>query len=214
MEIYRIHPDAEKDDILVLDNELPLYHTTLKDVQLRRNPFLKEMVNVFNMFKILNDSDVKVDKGEETLGKIHSECLRDLDLTYTEADIEEIAADGRNALKREAVEQVDEVLDLFAEVLSFTPPPVPIRLPGMKILGRVHRDKDRVTMYGPVLTYYLQENELKFFDSLLASTEMKKAQVYLDMIGGKETATFAGSAVFDELKKRVMKESPQFPSYS
>jgi len=214
MEIYRTDLDAEKGEILVLDNELPLYHTTLKDVLIRRNPLMKEMVNVFNMFKILNDSDVKLARGRETLEKIHSECLQDLDLTYTEADIEEIAADGRNALKREAGEQVDEVLDLFAEILSFTPPPVPIRLPGMKILGRVHRDNDRVTMYGPVLTYFKNENSLKFFDYLLAPTEMKKAQVYLDMVGGKETATCEGSAVFDALKARVMKESPQFPSYS
>ena len=214
MEIYRIHPEAEKGDILVLDNELPLYHTTLKDVLLRRNPFLKEMINIFNMFKILNDSDVKLAKGLETLEKIHSECLKELDLTYNETDIEEIAAEGRNALKKGAVDQVDEALDLFAEILSFTPPPVPIRLPGMKILGRAHRDNDRVTMYGPVLTYYLQENALKFFDYLLAPTEMKKAQVYLDMVGGKESATLEGSAVFDALKARVMKELPQFPSYS
>lgn len=207
MEIYQQDLDAETGDILILDNELPLYHTTLKDVLLRRNPVIKEMVNIFNMFKILNDSDVKLAKGLETLERIQSKCLADLDLAYTEADIEEIAEDGRNALKREDMEQIDEILDLFAEILAYVPPPVPIRLPGMKILGRVHRDNGQVTMYGPVLTFHRQENALKFFDYHLAPEEMKKTQVYLDMVGGKETAAFEGSEVFDELKKRVMTPS-------
>ncbi|MDZ7832536.1 MAG: hypothetical protein U5L07_12355 [Desulfobacterales bacterium] len=210
MEIYRADPQAEKGDILVLDNELPLYHTTLKDVLLRKNPMIKEMVNIFNMKKILSDADVKVAKGGDTLDRIHAECLQDIDLTYTEADIQEIAADGRTACKNEASAQVEETLDLFAEILSFTPPPVPIRLPGMKILGRVHKDNGRVTMYGPVITYYPQENSLKFFDAYLAPAEMKKTQVYLDMVGGKETATVEGGEVFDALKNRVLKEAPQF----
>ena len=209
MEIYRVDPQAEKGEILVLDNELPLYDTTVKDVLLRKNPMIREMVNIFNMRKILNDSDVKVAKGRETLDRIHSECLADLDLAYAEADIEEIAEDGRKAYKHEASDQVNEVLDLFAEILSFTPPPVPIRLPGMKILGRVHRENDRVTMYGPVITYYGQENSLKFFDYHLAPAEMKKTQVYLDMVGGKEAAMVEGGEVFDTLKNRVIKEAPQ-----
>ena len=209
MEIYRVDPQAEKGDILVLDNELPLYHTTFKDVLLRKNPIMKEMINIFNMIKILSDADVKVAKGREPLDRIHSECLAGLDLTYTEADIEAIAEDGRKAYENDAAEQLDEVLNLFAELLSFTPPPVPIRLPGMKILGRVHREDDRVTMYGPVITYYPQENSLKFFDYHLAPEEMKKTQVYLDMVGGKEAAMVEGSEVFDTLKNRVMKEAPQ-----
>lgn len=209
MEIYQADPQSEKGDILVLDNELPLYRTTLNDVLLRKNPMIKEMVNIFNMKKILSDADVKLATGRQTLDRIHSECLAGLDLTYTEADIEEIAEDGRKAYENEAADQVMEVLELFAEILSFVPPPVPIRLPDMKILGRVNKDNDRVTMYGPVLTYYRQENSLKFFDAYLAPAEMKKTQVYLDMVGGKETAAFEGGEVFGELKNRVMKESPQ-----
>jgi len=45
---------------------------------------------------------------------------------------------------------------------------------------------------------------------------MKKTQVYLDMVGGKEAAMVEGSEVFDTLKNRVIKEAPQLfnPSYS
>ncbi len=208
LEIYRRDFQADKDDMLVLDNELVVYHTTLKDVLVRKSPLIKEMVNIFNMVKILNDSDVAVSKGRSTIERIHSECLNDLDLTYTESDIEEIAEDGRTALKNETADQLEAVLDLFAEILSFEPPPVPIRLPGIKILGRVHRDGEGVIMYGPVLTFYRQENSLKFFDHHLAPEEMKKTQAYLDMVGGKVSATLEGGDIFGELKKRVMKEKP------
>lgn len=209
LELYRLDFQADTDDILVLDNELSVYHTTVKDVLVRKNPMIREMVNIFNMVKILNDSDVAVSKGKATIERIHSECLAGLDLTYTEADIEEIAEEGRTAFESESADQLEGVLDLFAEILSLAPPPVPLRLPGIKILGRVHKDDEGVSMYGPVLTYYRQANSLKFFDYYLAPEEMKKPQVYLDMVGGKEAATLEGNKVFGELKRRVMKEAPQ-----
>jgi len=209
LELYRPDFDGDKGDILVLDNELVFYRTTVKDVLVRKNPMIREMVNIFNMVKILNDADVAVSKGEATLERIRSECLKDLDFTYTENDIEAIAEEGRTAFVNEAADQLAEILDLFAEILSFEPPPVPIRLPDIKILGSVHKDVDGIAMYGPLLTYYRQENSLKFFDRHLAPDEMKRTQAYLDMVGGKQAATVEGRDVFGELKRRVMKKAPR-----
>ncbi|MBU2621632.1 MAG: hypothetical protein KKD92_04875, partial [Proteobacteria bacterium] len=60
LELY-IHDNADGiKRILVLDNELPLYNTTVDDVVLRKSPTLKEMLSIRNALKILNDADVIV----------------------------------------------------------------------------------------------------------------------------------------------------------
>jgi hypothetical protein len=50
--------------ILVLDNDLSIYNTSVDDVVLRKSPTVKEMVNIRNAIKILNDKDVVTSKKE------------------------------------------------------------------------------------------------------------------------------------------------------
>ena len=57
LDLY-ISPDTTR--ILVLDNELARYATSVEDVALRKSPTLKEMLSIRNAIKILNDSDVVV----------------------------------------------------------------------------------------------------------------------------------------------------------
>ena len=63
--------DAGKDKILVLDNELALYNTTVDDMAMRKSPTVKEMLYFRNAIKILNDKDVVVSKREDSLKTIH-----------------------------------------------------------------------------------------------------------------------------------------------
>ena len=44
-----------KTRILVMDNDMTIYHTSVEDVVLRKSPTVKEMVNIRNAVKILND---------------------------------------------------------------------------------------------------------------------------------------------------------------
>jgi hypothetical protein len=48
--------------ILVLDNELPIYRTTVADVAMRKSPTVGEMAKIWNIVKILKDSDVKISR--------------------------------------------------------------------------------------------------------------------------------------------------------
>ena len=58
VDLYIQKSDTGLDKILVLDNELAIYRTTPEDVALRKSPRVKEIMNIRNIFKIMNDKDV------------------------------------------------------------------------------------------------------------------------------------------------------------
>jgi hypothetical protein len=74
--------EGEIMEVLVFDNELPMYHTTVADVALRKSPCWQEMFSIRNIKKIMNPHDVFVSKGKESLKRIHANALALLDLTY------------------------------------------------------------------------------------------------------------------------------------
>ena len=53
LDLYIKDIDAEKTRILVLDNDLAIYNTSVYDVAMRKSPTVKEMMNPFNVVKIL-----------------------------------------------------------------------------------------------------------------------------------------------------------------
>ena len=121
LELYFRQVEPGIGEILVLDNELPLYgKTTLDDVTLRKSPVLKEMISIRNVIKILHDSDVIMSKGRDALRYVHDRALDLLDLRFEEKDIEEMVNDGIDALARGDSEAVMETLDLFVELLTFS----------------------------------------------------------------------------------------------
>jgi len=53
LELYiKKNGPEEKKRILVLDNDLSIYHTNMEDVALRKSPTVKEMVSIKNIIKI------------------------------------------------------------------------------------------------------------------------------------------------------------------
>ena len=68
-------------EVLVLDYELPIYHTTVDDVALRKSPYWQQIISIKNIKKIMNDQDVIISKGKESLKRLHANALALLDLT-------------------------------------------------------------------------------------------------------------------------------------
>ena len=64
LQLYIRPLEGEIMEVLLLDNELPVYHTTLADVALRKSPRWQEMFSIRNIKKILNHHDVSCDQGE------------------------------------------------------------------------------------------------------------------------------------------------------
>ena len=113
--------EGEIMEVLVFDNELPIYHTTVADVALRKSPYWQQMFSIRNIRKIMNDKDVIISKGKESLKRIHANALALLDLTYTGDDLALLLEGARQGLDQKSTAQIQESFDLFFELLDFQP---------------------------------------------------------------------------------------------
>jgi hypothetical protein len=69
----------------------------------------------------MNDKDVIISKGKESLKRLHANALALLNLTYTRDDLTLLLEDARNGLERKSIGQIQESLDLFVDLLDFEP---------------------------------------------------------------------------------------------
>jgi hypothetical protein len=121
LHLYLRPLEGEIMEVLVFDNELPIYHTTVDDVALRKSPRWQQMFSIRNVKKIMNHHDVLVSKGKESLKRIHANALALLDLTYTRDDLTLLLEDARQGLDQKSIAQIQESFDLFFELLDFQP---------------------------------------------------------------------------------------------
>jgi hypothetical protein len=113
--------EGEIMEVLVFDNELPIYHTTVDDVALRKSPHWKQMFSIRNIKKIMNDQDVIISKGKGSLKRLHANALALLDLTYARDDLTLLLEDARQGLDQKSIARIRESFDLFFELLDFQP---------------------------------------------------------------------------------------------
>jgi hypothetical protein len=205
LDLYVEESAAPVKNILVLDNELPIYHTTVEDVVLRKSPYVGEMASIRNIIKILKDSDVKTSRKEESLKAVQAACLGRLDLAFTEADIDDIRRDGIASLESGYAEGVNESLLLMAELLGYRPPPAAFRIPHGTVLGAAYRKESGEDVFGPAVVFNRVHNDLRLTEEQFGSLEKDKLERFHLIAAGKEVATAVGPAVFEHLKRAVMR---------
>ena len=177
LDLYVENMDQEQKKIFVLDNELPIYKTTIDDVAMRKSPLIKEMANIRNMIKILKDSDVKLSRKEESVKTIQKEGIDLLDLAYNESDIEEIARDGQASFERDYPDGVVECLDLFTELLDYKPAPKAFQISRHKIIGRLIPKAGGEVLYGPMIIYSLIHGSFKVIEDQISSFDKTKIEL-------------------------------------
>jgi len=209
LDLYCKETAAGKSRILVLDNDLNIYHTTMDDVLLRKNPTVKEMISIRNAIKILNDKDVVVSKKKESVQTIEKEAIDFLDLTFELSDLEEIEKEGIIALETGNTDGVIESLDLFSDLLGYEDAPKTFRLGGYKVKGLLITKEGIPPEYGPIFIYSRQDNVLKFVDDVIEIHDKGKIDFLRQVVMGREKADFEGAGVFEVLKKAVMAVSPE-----
>ncbi len=205
LDLYVEGIDEKQKKILVLDNELPIYQTTIDDVAMRKSPLIKEMANIRNIIKILKDSDVKLSRKQESVKAIQSECIDRLDLSYNESDINEIAADGQASFERDYTDGVIECLGLFAELLDYKPAPKAFQLSRHKIIGELTPKAGGEVLYGPMIIYSLIHGTLKLIEEQISSFDKTKIELVQQVAAGKQKAAIEGADVFQFLKNTVLK---------
>ena len=207
LDLYVENIDQDRKKIFVLDNELPIYETTIDDVTMRKSPLIKEMVKIRNIIKILKDSDVKLSRKEESVKAVQKMCIERLDLSFDESDIDEIARDGQASLERDYPDGVVECLELFAEMLDYQPAPKAFQLSRHKIIGALAPKAGGEVLYGPTIIYSMIHGTLKLIEEQISSFDKTKIEFFQKVVAGKQKANAEGAEVFDYLANAVLKKT-------
>jgi len=203
LDLYIEELEEAKSRILVLDNELPIYRTTVEDVTLRKSPYTKEMLSIGNIIKILRDSDVKISRREESVQIVQQACIDRLDLSYDASDIELIAKEGAASLENGYSEGILESLTLFAEMLDYRMPPKAFRIRHHDIFGAVTEISSAEILYGPAVILSRIDNSLKLIEEEISSLDQAKIVFFRQVALGRESPTIEGQEVFQWLKDAV-----------
>ena len=207
LDLYIQKGDGAVNRILVLDNELPIYETTVEDVLIRKSPYTKEMLSIKNIIKILKDSDVKLSRKEASLETVRNQCIDALDLAWKPADIEVIAKEGMDALKNSYADGVVESLTLFAELLGYRPPPGMFKIRHHEVFGAVSEKAADEILFGPAVVFSLLDSSLVMLEEKISSLDKGQLKYYQDVARGKEKAAIEGENVFRWLKEAVINQS-------
>ena len=201
LELYLIPRDPPPPQVLVLDNDFPIYTTTPEDVAMRKSPLVKEMVKIRNIIKILNDSDVISSKKEQSVEKVRADCIAALDLTYTVADIEEIEKEGLASLEQHYNDGVIEALELFAELLDYKSAPRTLKIPHQVLFGKLQTNNGS---YGPMVLFDRIHGTLKLIEKPILLANKSQVQFVRAVADGGQAAAAEGAPVFSFLKTAVL----------
>jgi len=191
--------EGEIMEVLVFDNELPIYHTTEADVALRKSPHWKQMFSIRNIKKIMNDQDVIVSKGKESLKRLHANALALLDLTYTRDDLTLLLVDAQQGLDQKSILKIQESFDLFFDLLDFQPLFIGVLEQDLRIFAGPKFNGDTVPAYEHLILF--QEKTLSL--GLKKGTFSPKSDLDLAWVmkytRGEEPADLKGKDVFEFL---------------
>jgi hypothetical protein len=199
--------EGENMEVLVFDNELPIYHTTVDDVALRKSPEWKEMFSIKNIKKVMNDQDVIVSKGKESLEKIYDSAVALLDLTYTRDDLSVLVADGRQGLEEKSSEKVQESLDLFFELLDFQPVSLGILEHDLQIFARQKTNGGKTTVFEDPVFFDEDSMSLGLRKGIFSPQKDLDLAWVIQYAQGEKTADLQGLEVFEFLAELAMERS-------
>jgi hypothetical protein len=208
LDLYLEDAAATRGHILVLDNDLTIYDTTVEDVVIRKSPYLKDMISIRNIVKILNDKDVVVSKKDASVRHVQLACIAKLDLSHDTSDIADIAIDGVASMESNYSDGVIEVLDMFAELLGYKPPPKIFSLRHHHVRGALEDKGNGEQLFGPTVLYSLAGNTVKVIDVAISSGDKDRVQYYKNIASDEEKAPFNGEAAFKFLKEAVLRSEP------
>ncbi len=198
--LFILEKGAETDRMIVLDNGLGIYQTTLNDVLMRKSPTVKEMISIRNAMKILNDKDVLISKKSDSLETVRTDVVGKLDLSFTPEDIDDLARDGQASLESNYGAGVLEILTLFTELLHYENPPKAFDQRHFYIRGK----KADKAGFGPAVVYDQINSKLIFIDDAFDTTKSSDPARFKAIVTGDESPSANGSEVFDRLKAAVL----------
>lgn len=195
-------------NILVLDNELTVYNTTVDDVALRKDPTLKEMISIKNAMKILNDKDVVVSRKDKSVETVYNEGVAQLDLTFTTEDIKKLEYDGRSAVEWNDTEAILETMNLFAELLTYYSEPKTFKLDGYAATGAYSRNSQGEELFGPSVVFSIGNGIIKLIEDKLPVQDKEAVKTFHDTVLGHRDPAAIGPSVIEWLAEQVIAAHP------
>ena len=192
--------------ILVLDNELPIFRSTVKDVVTRRSPRTLEMWKISTIRHILVDSDIKISTRKDSVATVLKDAVAKLDLTYTDKDIEDLAREGMAWLAGKEAQGVGKTLALFAELLGYSKPPDYFGLDETICYGVSTPGKGKDTVFGPMVLYRPAANTLAWIDKSFSRSDRVQMEYLSSAATGKTSVPVTGDAVFQMLQANVLEQ--------
>jgi hypothetical protein len=210
LDLYVRPPEDEVTEVVVLDNELPIYHTTVDDVTLRKSPHWQEVFSIKNIRKIMNDQDVMVSKGRESLKRLYENAMLQLDLAFTRGDLEDLAQEGRRGLDQGSAEEVRETLNLFFELLGLEQLYLDVLEPDLRFFGRP-ADGDASAPFDHLLIFNAATLSLGLKKSPFDPADELDRAWALRYAEGLEFADVRGADVFHSLAELVLEQDRYLP---
>jgi hypothetical protein len=168
----------------------------------------KEIFSIKNIKRIMDDKDVIVSKGKESLNQLYNNALARLDLSYTSDDLALLVEDARRGLEEKSLEQIQESFDLFFTLLHFQPVSLGILEHDIVVFARPKANGGATKTF----EYPIFFNDESFLLGLKKGTISPQSDLDLAWVlqyaQGEETADLQGVEVFEFLAALALKEKP------
>jgi len=203
--------EGEIMEVAVLDNDLPIYHTTVDDVTLRKSPYWQQMFSIRNVRKIMNDHDVIASKGKESLKRLHANALARLDLTYTRDDLALLLEEARRGLEQKSNAPIQESLELFLELLGFQPLSLDVLDPGFQSFAGPKVNGGVVPAFEHLILFNEENLSLGLKKGTFSPQRDSDLGWVMQYARGKKTADLQGIEVFEFLAElaAVIAQAPR-----
>jgi len=207
LQLYLRPLEAELMEVVVLDNELPIYHTTVADVALRKSPYWQQMFSIRNIRKIMNDQDVIISKGKESIKRLHANALALLDLTYSRDDLVPLLEDARQGLEQNSIAQIQESLALFLDLLDFQPVSLEVLERDLQIFARPKPNGGDVPTFEHLILFNEENLSLGLKKGTFSpQNDLDLARV-MQCVRGEKKADLQGIDVFEFLAELALEKA-------
>ena len=162
------------------------------------------MWNIRTVRNILVDADIKVSTRGASVETVLGDSVAQLDLTYTDTDIENLARDGIGSLAGRNAGGVEKALTLFAALLGYRKPPKYFGLDHTICYGVSATGPDNEVAFGALVLYRPADNTLAWINESLSRADKQQMVFIRAVAAGQMPVPVTGDTVFQELQANVL----------
>ena len=147
----------------------------------------------------MNDQDVIISKGKESIKRLHANALALLDLTYSRDDLVPLLEDARQGLEQNSIAQIQESLDLFLDLLDFQPVSLEVLERDLQIFARPKPNGGDVPTFEHLILFNEENLSLGLKKGTFSpQNDLDLARV-MQCVRGEKKADLQGIDVFEFL---------------